>query len=196
MLPVTMLMIIVLVGCGDYKTSKGSEKSGVANVMATITPADLGTATPDIDVWQSTCSQTGNTVVLEKFTDATASVAFKYEASAGCLAGSQSCPSIYLESFTVSFSSPDPAAVPISTWNYDITQKIDAGAGVTLTGIAMMPIALKDQYVTNGGNPGAEVRYFVTYTFHGKTEFGDKVEAKASTYILLSEWCNCPSVCL
>ena len=115
-LPIIMAILAMIISCGNYNQTDNSENNGVADFILSITPEDDGGPTVQIDVVRDICDP-GPPAVLEVFSDATASVELSYDPTAACDTSSALCPELYLKSYKVSWSSSDPAAVPIPSVN-------------------------------------------------------------------------------
>ena len=55
----------------------------------------------------------------------------------------------------------------------------------------MLDQDMKNQYIIDGGDPTKQVKYSVTFTFKGESDFGDDFQAKGKTYVLLADYDYC-----
>jgi hypothetical protein len=68
---------------------------------------------------------------------------------------------------------------------------LPAGETITLR-LPLAPLALKDEYLDEGGDPGAVPSYTAEYTLRGTNAFDHGVSVHGSTEFTIGDFNHCP----
>jgi len=199
MMAVVMLFLLSILGCGEF-TGPGSndvEYTGMFLSITNLTPKEHGSATHDVDIYSHICTPATATVPAkyEEMFDETMAITFSYANAPSC--AGRTCAALYLKSYTATFASVAPLAIPIDPVSALINGQILPGKSLTLDGLKLLPLYLKVQYLERGGednvlfNNNIEIEYEVRVTVKAVTEYGENVEVTSYTYILLADFDYC-----
>ena len=183
-----ILALVLAFGCAtpDTPGSDNSTKTGTVLRVVSIVAKDGGTSSNQVDVVIHMCSATE----AEKgLFDVDMDVSLMND-SAG--SGAQQGTKVTIISYTVEYISNDPGSVPLPAES-KVTQSmvINPGGSVNMTGLLLMSVHTKEEFISRGGDPGLIPVYQAKVTFYGVNDFGYKVKAVGSTYLELADWNTC-----
>ena len=106
--------------------------------------------------------------------------------------GSSQSTTVTITSYTVQYISNEPGSVPLAPERV-VTQTIviNPGASQARSGLLLMSVETKFEFIQRGGDPLVFPTYQAKVTFYGVNEFGYTVKAVASTYLEVGDWDTC-----
>ena len=187
-LGVLILATVLAFGCAEPNTpgSDNSTSTGTVLRLSAIAAADGGTGSNQVDVVLHDC---GSGKFEKGIFDVTMGVTLMNDSPAS---GSQQSTKVTIISYTVEYISSDPGSVPLPSLT-NVTQSgiITPGGSLVLSGLLLMSVETKAEFITRGGDPGLVPVYQAKVTFYGVNDFGYTVKAVGSTYLEVADWNTC-----
>jgi hypothetical protein len=198
--------VVVLVACGNEIGGTGqcggAPETDVCVRIESITPVYLTVETSNVDVWrQVECRQdvpdgSGNRVMvgIEPFPDHEATLVVSSTRLPGAppaFAGD-----VTLRDYSISYTlnrCPVGATCPaLSSLAAEQTTLLPAGQSITLT-LPFAPLALRHEYLDQGGGTGDYSSYTAEYTLTGTNSFNEKVSVQGSAEFTIGDFNHCPT---
>ena len=188
-LGVWLLAALLAFGCADPNTpgSDNVESTGtVLRVVSIYAKDGSSSGNNEVDVVIHNCP--GGAPEKGLF-DVSMDVALKNDSPG---AGGQQSTSVTITSYTVEYFSSDSGAVPLPSEKV-VTNSftIAPGSSNTQSGLLLMSIRTKEEFILRGGDPFAQTIYQAKVTFYGVNDFGYVVKAVGSVWLELADWETC-----
>ncbi len=182
---VAMICVTMLVcGCGELKSPGSSNASTTGGVLRV---SEVFADDYAVDVVVSWC--TDKDEPEDFLEDSMFEMSLEWDNPGE---GSGSLATITIISYDVEFISEMPGAVPLTPYhNIPLSLVLGPNDTYSISGILMMTVNSKQEFVLNGGDDGLQPIYEVRITVHAIDEFGHEVKGVGSGQVVLANYNRC-----